>query len=38
MYDHLFNYFYVYVLMYMGEDGGQEEKRVTDDEMIGWHH
>ena len=38
MYGHLFNYFYIYVLMYMGEDGGQEEKGVTDDEMIGWHH
>ena len=21
-----------------GKDGGQEEKRVTEDEMIGWHH
>ena len=21
-----------------GEDWGQEEKRVTEDEMIGWHH
>ena len=21
-----------------GKDGGQEEKRVTEDEMVGWHH
>ena len=21
-----------------GKDGGQEEKRVAEDEMIGWHH
>ena len=21
-----------------GEDWGQEEKRVTEDEMVGWHH
>ena len=38
MYDHLFNYFYIYVLMCMGKGGGQEEKGVAADEMIGWHH
>ena len=21
-----------------GKDGGQEEKGVTEDEMVGWHH
>ena len=21
-----------------GKDGGQEEKRATEDEMVGWHH
>ena len=21
-----------------GKDGGQEEKRVAEDEMVGWHH
>ena len=21
-----------------GKDSGQEEKRVTEDEMVGWHH
>ena len=21
-----------------GEDGGQEKKRATEDEMVGWHH
>ena len=21
-----------------GKDGGQEEKRETEDEMVGWHH
>ena len=21
-----------------GQDGGQEEKGVTEDEMVGWHH
>ena len=21
-----------------GKDGGQKEKRVTEDEMVGWHH
>ena len=21
-----------------GEDGGQEEKGTTEDEMVGWHH
>jgi len=21
-----------------GKDWGQEEKRVTEDEMVGWHH
>ena len=21
-----------------GKDGGQEEKRATKDEMVGWHH
>ena len=21
-----------------GNDGGQEEKGVTEDEMVGWHH
>ena len=21
-----------------GNDGGQEEKRVTENEMVGWHH
>ena len=23
---------------YAGKDQGQEEKRVTEDEMVGWHH
>jgi len=22
----------------LGKTGGQEEKRVTEDEMVGWHH
>ena len=21
-----------------GKDGGQEEKRATEDKMVGWHH
>ena len=21
-----------------GDDGGQEKKRATEDEMVGWHH
>ena len=21
-----------------GKDGGQEEKGITEDEMVGWHH
>ena len=21
-----------------GKDGGQEEKEMTEDEMVGWHH
>ena len=23
---------------YAGQDGGQEEKRATEYEMVGWHH
>ena len=23
---------------YAGKDWGQEEKRMTEDEMVGWHH
>ena len=23
---------------YVGKDGGQEEKGMTEDEMVGWHH
>ena len=25
-------------MFYAGKDGRQEEKGVTDDEMVGWHH
>ena len=27
-----------YAATYAGKDQGQEEKGVTEDEMVGWHH
>ena len=27
-----------YAATYAGKDRGQEEKGVTEDEMVGWHH
>ena len=34
---HLFCLTLIYLLC-LGRDWGQEEKRTTEDEMVGWHH
>ena len=28
----------LFAILYAGRDWGQEEKGMTEDEMVGWHH